>query len=61
MNEPEKTRKILTIKEVSEILRIPISTIYELAQKGKIPAAKFGRHWRFLEQDIMNYFKPVPR
>ena len=59
MGEPEKTKKILTISEVSQILRIPISTLYGLAQKGKIPAAKFGKHWRFLEEDIMNYFKPV--
>jgi excisionase family DNA binding protein len=38
---------ILTIDEVAELLRIPRSSVYKLAQQGKIPAQKVGRHWRF--------------
>lgn len=38
---------ILDIKEVAEYLRIPRSTIYRLAQEGKIPCKKVGKHWRF--------------
>ena len=49
--------RVLTIHEVSELVRIPVSTIYVLAQQGKIKAAKFGRQWRFLEEDILNYFR----
>ncbi|MBI3313080.1 MAG: helix-turn-helix domain-containing protein [Candidatus Omnitrophica bacterium] len=49
--------RVLTIKEVSELVRIPVATIYVLAQQGKLRAAKFGRQWRFLEQDILNYFR----
>jgi len=47
--------RVMTIKEVSEYLRIPVSTIYELASQGKLRGGKFGKHWRFLEQDILNY------
>ena len=46
---------ILTAQEVGRLLRIPISTIYDLAQKGKIKAVKFGKHWRFLKEDIKAY------
>jgi len=45
----------MTVKEVSAFLKIPVSSIYELANKGKIPAVKFGRHWRFIEQDVLAY------
>ena len=49
-------KKIMTSEEVSAFLRIPVSTIYELAKKGKLRGVKFGKHWRFLEQDILGYF-----
>ena len=57
MDEPKNEKKIMSIKEVSDFLKIPLSTIYELAQKGKLRGVKFGRHWRFLEDDILNYFR----
>ncbi|MEI7990575.1 MAG: helix-turn-helix domain-containing protein, partial [Chloroflexota bacterium] len=38
---------ILTIDEAAELLRIPRSSVYKLAQQKKIPAQKVGRHWRF--------------
>ena len=40
-------QQVLTAGEVAEYLRIPRSTLYKLAQEGKIPAMKIGRHWRF--------------
>ncbi len=48
MNEDE----ILNIQEVSEYLRIPVSTVYKLAQNGKVPAVKVGKHWRFMKKDL---------
>ena len=55
--EIKENKKILTIGEVSAFLRIPVSTIYELAKKGKLRGVKFGKHWRFLEEDILGYFR----
>lgn len=46
---------IMTIEEVSEYLRVPISSLYKLAQQGKIPASKVGRHWRFRREFIDRY------
>ena len=38
---------IMTVDEVAKYLRMNRITIYRLAQQGKIPAVKVGRHWRF--------------
>jgi len=53
--QADRNPKILTVREVSDYLKIPLSTLYELTQKGKIKASKVGRHWRYLEEDILNY------
>lgn len=38
---------ILTVQEVADYLRIPVSSVYRLAQEGRIPARKVGRRLRF--------------
>lgn len=38
---------ILTLDELHTYLKIPKPTLYALAQSGRIPAAKVGKHWRF--------------
>lgn len=40
--------EVMTAREVAELLRMPISTVYELARKGVLPASRPGRTWRFL-------------
>jgi excisionase family DNA binding protein len=49
--------EIMNIKEVSGYLKIPISTIYKLAQAGKVPAVKVGKHWRFMKKDLDHLFE----
>jgi len=44
---PAESQQILTIDELSEYLRISKSSLYKLAQDGKVPGQKVGRHWRF--------------
>ena len=46
---------ILTIDEVAELLKIPVSSVYHLAQEGKIPAQKVGKHWRFHKQTLLDW------
>jgi excisionase family DNA binding protein len=43
---------IMTIEDVADYLRIPLSSAYKLAQDGKIPGQKVGRHWRFRRETI---------
>jgi excisionase family DNA binding protein len=38
---------VMTIAELSKYLKISRSTLYKLAQDGKLPGQKVGRHWRF--------------
>ncbi len=42
----------LTVDEAAEYLRIPKSSLYKLAQEGRIPCQKVGRHWRFHKETI---------
>ena len=50
-NEPIDAA-ILTLKEVSEYLKVTERTIYRLAASRKIPAFKVGGSWRFSRADI---------
>ena len=43
---------VLTIDDLAVYLKIAKSTLYKLAQEGKIPAQKVGRHWRFHRETI---------
>ncbi len=49
---------ILTLEELHGYLKIPKPTLYALAQGGRIPAAKVGKHWRFRRTDIDEWLKP---
>ena len=53
---PQST-EILTVEELGGYLKIPKPTLYALAQHGRIPAAKVGKHWRFRRTDIDAWLK----
>lgn len=38
---------VLTIEELAVYLKISKSSLYKLAQAGKLPGQKIGKHWRF--------------
>jgi len=38
----------MTAREVADPLKMPLSTIYQLARRGELPARRLGRTWRFL-------------
>ncbi len=42
----------MTAAEVAELVRIPVSTVYELARRGRIPGHRIGRTWRFVRREI---------
>jgi len=43
---------VMNIAEVAEYLRIPRASVYKLAQQGRIPCQKVGRHWRFRREAV---------
>ncbi len=50
--QPLTRNEVMTASEVAELLRMPLSTVYELARRGELPACRFGRTWRFLRSRI---------
>jgi excisionase family DNA binding protein len=59
--DPMAFGDILNIKEVSDYLKIPVSTIYKLIQERKLPAIKLGKHWRLMKKDIDGLFTRTPQ
>ena len=64
MNEPLRgsifalTRdEVMTAREVADLLKMPVSTIYELARSGELPARRLGRTWRFLRPQQTSCFE----
>ncbi len=59
--------EMLTAKEMESLLHVDRSTIYRMADSGRLPAIKVGKQWRFpaekveewLRVDITNY-SPQP-
>ncbi len=52
LDNPFAQDNMLTIEEVAKYLRVSERTIYDWAQKGKIPAGKLGTVWRFKKSEI---------
>ena len=48
---------ILTIREVSDYLKVTERTIYRLAAGKQIPAFKVGGSWRFSRSEIDQWIK----
>ncbi len=42
----------LTTEEVLDYLQVNLRTIYRLIKRGRIPAVRVGRQWRFRKRDI---------
>ena len=45
--------EMLTAKDMQELLQVDRSTIYRMAEAGRIPAVKVGKQWRF-PSDLIN-------
>lgn len=43
---------VMGIEDVGNYLNISKSTVYKLAQEGKIPGQKVGKQWRFLRSAV---------
>lgn len=50
-------KDVLKSDEVAELLEISPLTVREWAKKGKIPARKIGKEWRFSKAAIMKWLE----
>lgn len=49
---PPRIPEVMTIDDLAAYLQVSKSSLYKLAQDGKVPGQKVGRHWRFLRTTI---------
>ena len=49
--------EILTIREVAGYLKLPVSTVYRLAERRDLPGHKVGRQWRFHKSVLDDWFR----
>lgn len=43
---------VMTIEDLAKYLKVSKSSLYRLAQQGKVPGQKVGKHWRFRKATI---------
>jgi excisionase family DNA binding protein len=57
----DEQARILTIDELAKYLKVGKTTLYRLAQEGKIPGQKVGKHWRFNRESIDRWLEENKR
>ena len=57
MPQPDE---VLTIDELAVYLKVSKSSLYKLAQAGKVPGQKVGKHWRF-RRDVIDRWLDTTR
>jgi excisionase family DNA binding protein len=51
------TPEMLTAKDIQEMLQVDRSTIYRMAEAGRLPAVKVGKQWRFPSNSVEQWLK----
>jgi excisionase family DNA binding protein len=49
-------RALLTVEEVAELLRVPLSWVYgrtRMRSVDRIPGFRLGKYWRFREVEVL--------
>lgn len=49
----------MTVKELSDYLRLDRMTIYKMLKEGSIPASRIGHQWRFFREDIDEWIRSL--
>ena len=59
--EKNKTAPLLlTVREVSRLLRVQRPKVYELIKDGAIDGFKLGADWRIRRDSVENLIGPIP-
>jgi len=48
--------KVLTVREVADILKLHPRTVTKMVRSGELPASRIGRVWRFEESVVLQWF-----
>lgn len=47
-----ENEQLMSVEQVAKYLQLNRSTVYDWAQKGKLPAIKLGQIWRFRRTEL---------
>jgi excisionase family DNA binding protein len=53
-----RTNEVLTVKDVAQLLRVPISWVYQQTRKrstDRLPGIRLGKYWRFRHDDVVDW------
>ncbi len=53
--------RLLTLREVADVLRLSTRTMREYVQRGEIEGQLIGGKWRFRRADLDAFFANAPR
>jgi excisionase family DNA binding protein len=60
VNGSPSRSELLTVKEVAELLKVPVSWVYERTrQRGlnRLRGFRLGKYWRFLEEEVFAWLE----
>lgn len=60
MNPTNDCCVLLTVREVSQLLRVQRPKVYELIKDGAIDGFKVGADWRVRRDSVENLIGPIP-
>jgi excisionase family DNA binding protein len=49
--------RLLTAKQVAEILQVALPRVYELVREGQLPCVRMGRQIRFHDSTLMQWIE----
>ena len=58
------SRSFLTVREVAELLRVPVTWVYARTRKraaNRIPGYRLGKYWRFQESEVLAWVETQHR
>jgi excisionase family DNA binding protein len=57
---PLQTSDLLTVNDVAEMLRVPVSWVYDRTRKrslDRLPGIRLGKYWRFRHDDVVAWLR----
>jgi ParB/RepB/Spo0J family partition protein/excisionase family DNA binding protein len=58
--EVNDSAELLTIKDVAQLLRVPVSWVYDRTRKrslDRLPGIRLGKYWRFRHDDVVAWLR----
>ena len=60
MDKKKESPVLLTVREISILLRVQRPKVYELIKEGAIDGFKVGADWRIRRDSVENLIGPIP-